>query len=65
MRLTLRLSMLFCAVLLVPSAWAHGPTPQRLTLEANFAAAPEDVWLVLGGPLLSGKLAPAGRAVAA
>lgn len=48
MRLTLRLSMLLCAVLLVPSAWAHGPTPQRLTLEANFAAAPEDVWLVLG-----------------
>lgn len=47
MRLTLSLSMLLCVALLVPSAWAHGPTPQRLTVQADFAAAPQDVWLVL------------------
>ncbi|WP_208539284.1 SRPBCC family protein [Algihabitans albus] len=48
MRLVLSLATLCSLAFFMSSAWAHGPTPQRLTLQADLAAAPEEVWAVVG-----------------
>lgn len=42
-------SLLFAALLLIPSlVSAHGPTRQKVTVTQEIAAAPADVWAMIG-----------------
>lgn len=44
-----RLLLAATTALLVPGlGWAHGPTRQKVTLSAEVAASPEEVWAVVG-----------------
>lgn len=44
----LRTLFVFVGLIFPLMAWAHGPTRQKVTLTTEVAAAPEEVWAVIG-----------------